>query len=1333
MSITSLRGSTLPNKSFRAGRAKTRDVVTIAPDTATTFANGAAISAGGGGGGGPTISNVSVTNSGYIVSNTTPYIDSTGGFIKITGTGFATGCTVYVGGSAASSTTFISSTEVRAQVGAAASNAQAVYVVNTDNSVGILLNAITYSGTPSWSTGATLTSQLADFSFSIPLSATSDSAIVYTLASGSSTPSGTTLFSNGVFAGTITGITSDTNYSFTVVATDLENQLSARAFTVSVASGDTYFNTTTLLLNGEANVWITDSSTNKFLPTVNADVKPTAFSPYNTSWSGFFDGTGDYLDLTGSANLAFGTGDWTIELWIYFNSVSGDQIIYDSRPASTNGAYPTIYRSTTTIRYYTDTTERIQSSTITTNTWYHVVVSRVSGSTRMFVNGIVQATVYSDSTTYLNGASRPRIGDSGVTAGAGFNGYISNLRVLKGTGYTTVTVPTSALTTVANTQLLTLQDGRFKDNSTNSFTITRSGDTAIKSFGPFTETDTVTGSGYFDGTGDYLSFADNDAWDFGNGNFTVEGWFYATAAPTNGGIVSQISATGAATTSSFGLYYSSGSPYFICSLQGVGTYSTITSSTAATINSWHHTAAVRNGTTITLYLNGLSVGTLSVSTTAFVQSAASLAIGRSGDFNGDYFTGYLTDIRVVKGSALYTANFTPATSSVSLVANTQLLTLQYRIGENNHRFVDEAGIKHPLTRAGQVSQGSFSPFSPAGWSAYFDGTGDFLTITRNAVFFPGSSTNFTIEAWVFITSVPINNGVIIGAGSYTIDDDWNLSISTSLRASLYIKADATTYQNTTTLSYNIWYHIAAVRNGTSSNNLTVYVNGVGQSFSTNSSLNAATSYNITIGCDSSAAARYTGYISNLRMVNGLAVYTGNFTPGTTILGNTQSAGSNIAAITSGSTFLSLQDNRFRDNGVNAFAIARSGDTRIQAFSPFRATVVYSPATHGGSAFFDGSGDYITTVSTTSTILPTSTINTFTIDGWLYPTALGALKWIIGDMQATGGSNNVSVDLSSSNFVELYWYDGAAKRATSTTAVVLNQWNYFAIVVNNNAITIYVNSTTAGQGGTTTLTTRSLGTSGWAMGAWNSADYYSGYMSGMRWTNGVARTISSIPTAPPSLDANTSVLMNFTQGGLIDASARNNLETAGTVKIRGNITKFGIGSFFFDTSYGYVLITPAVPLLPTIGDYTVEFWVYATAADTTLMCINTTTAVFAACRLQVNANGSVSFLVSTSSPNVINAASSAATFAYNTWQHIAVVRNGGTHSVYINGTSRIASTTIAATTAVQGGVESVLGAIDNRTNSDFASFFGGYIDDLRITRFARYTSDFTPPTTAVLTK
>jgi hypothetical protein len=484
---------------------------------------------------------------------------------------------------------------------------------------------------------------------------------------------------------------------------------------------------------------------------------------------------------------------------------------------------------------------------------------------------------------------------------------------------------------------------------------------------------------------------------------------------------------------------------------------------------------------------------------------------------------------------------------------------------------------------------------------------------------------------------------------------------------------------------------------------------------------------------------YQGYISNLRLVAGL-VYTGNFTPQTSSLTVTQSSGSNIAAITTGQTvFLTAQSNRFIDaNTIPKTVTIGSGTPRIQAFSPFRPGISYSPTLHGGSAYFDGSGDYITTVSTTSTILPTSTTNTFTIDGWLYPTALGALKWIIGDMQATGGSNNVSVDLSSSNFVELYWYDGNPKRATSTTAVVLNQWNYFAIVVNNNAITIYVNSTTAGQGGTTTLTTRSLGTSGWAMGAWNSADYYTGYMSGMRWSNGVARTISSIPTAPPSLDANTSVLMNFTQGGVVDASARNVIETLADAKIANVQSKFGTGALSFDGTGDYLLVSPNPDLEFGSGDFTIELWWYPTSTARQALYhgsfgtdwsvgIDYNSVSTNKIGIWASSNGS--------SWNLVNADGGGngigtTTISQNQWTHIAYVRSGTSWMLFVNGSRDLNITGLSGTIVNRATSRKAIGAWHSTGSLSQTS---GYFDDFRITRFARYTANFSVPASAFLTK
>jgi hypothetical protein len=1345
MSITSLRGSTLPNKSFRAGRAKTKNVVTIAPDTATTFANGASISAGGGGGGSSvTISNVSVTDSGYIVSNATPYIDSAGGYIKITGTGFATGCTVYVSGTPATSTTFISSTEVRAQVGAAASNAQSVYVVNTDSSVAILLNAITYSGTPSWSTAESLGTQISDIAFNIPLSATSDSSIVYTLASGSSTPSGTTLFSNGVFAGTVTGITNDTNYSFTVVATDIENQLSARAFTVSVSSGDAYFNTTALLLNGEANVWIRDSSTNNFAHTIAGDTKPTAFSPYNYNWSAYFDGTNDYLTCT--TNTTFGASDFTVECWVYMPSITNT---YSSAIIGTTnyngidrGWALDIVGSSGYPRFYlynsSGTGVTLTSSTLLpANRWTHLAAVRSGTTVTIYMNGV---SIASGTNATNDNFSAPIYFGTIATSfalgvsGYSYTGYISNARVVVGVAvYTGAFTPPT--TTLGNTQssgtnisaitgtstaLLTLQDNRFKDNSSNAFAITRTGDTAIKSFGPFIETDTTTGSGYFDSSGDYIAATIGA---IGSGNFTIEFWSYQPAAAAR--MYYFMTGSTPEWGDSNGVQLLEYDGYLALNVGGT---SSITIAPALPRNQWQHVAIVRNSGVTTTYVNGVAAATTLSNSANLTGTLYRIGVGPTNSGGWFAYYGYMTDFRIVTGTAVYTANFTPTTTSLTSIENTKLLTLQYRRGENNHRFVDEAGFKHLLNRAGQVSQGSFSPFSPAGWSAYFNGT-TYLNVVSNAAFAFGTG-DFTLEAWIFLPVYPSAGTV---AGQIISAHNWNGSgfdfgFRVNTAGPLYFEATGgANVTSTIVVPLGQWNHVACVRN---SGTVTFYINGLSRgSASITTNIPSTTAISLGHSLTGGTYGALTGYISNARVVKGVPVYTGNFTPQTTSLTSTQSSGTNIAAITSTSTsLLTLQDNRFKDNSTYAFTLT-NGSSSLQAFSPFRPSAAYTPSLHGGSAYFDGTGDYITTVSTTSTILPSATINTFTIDGWLYPTALGALSWIVGDLQATGGSNNVSVDISSSNYIELYWYDGASKRATSTTAVVLNQWNYFAIVVNNNAITIYVNSTTAGQGGTTTLTTRSLGTSGWAMGAWNSASYYTGYMSSIRWTNGVARTISSIPTAPHSLDANTSVLMNFTQGGVVDAGARHVFETLGDAKISNVASKFGIGSLYFDgTSDG--LYEPYNPLYAFgTGDFTIEFWINFTSKTgyQTIMSFGYTTPVTGGWIIQTgNGDGNLIFYFMNAGTATVIATESGSTVNNGTWYHVMIIKTGGNTRIYRNGTQ--VATGADTRNYSPTGAAFYIGGGSHVSFSDY--FFNGYIDDLRITRGARTV---TVPTSAHLTK
>jgi hypothetical protein len=176
----------------------------------------------------------------------------------------------------------------------------------------------------------------------------------------------------------------------------------------------------------------------------NAQIS-TSVKKYGTG-SITFDGTGDYLDSGGSAvNFAFGTGNFTIEFWMYLNSTTQGHPI-DFRPSGLNGAYPTLYITSNTLIYFVSSANRITSSSLSTSTWYHVAISRSGTSTKMFINGTQDGSTYTDSTDYLCKTNGPRIGANDGGTG-GVNGYIDDFRITKGYARYTAnfTAPTAAL------------------------------------------------------------------------------------------------------------------------------------------------------------------------------------------------------------------------------------------------------------------------------------------------------------------------------------------------------------------------------------------------------------------------------------------------------------------------------------------------------------------------------------------------------------------------------------------------------------------------------------------------------------------------------------------------------------------------------------------------------------------------------------------------------------------------------------------------------------------------------------------------------------------------
>jgi hypothetical protein len=632
-------------------------------------------------------------------------------------------------------------------------------------------------------------------------------------------------------------------------------------------------------------------------------------------------------------------------------------------------------------------------------------------------------------------------------------------------------------------------------------------------------------------------------------------------------------------------------------------------------------------------------------------------------------------------------------------------------GAQNNTFLDSSSNNFTITRNGNTTQGSFTPYEQDGyWSNYFDGTGDYLRVADSTAFdLPG---DFTLEFWIYPTASGF--GVVLGSedsgqNGFVVFNGTNMGVYGN-GASIISVSSA--------IVLNAWQHIAVVRSGTS---LKFYLNGTERGSATNS-----TSFTGVAGNGFAVAATYTntyitsgtGYFSNVRLVKS-AVYTTNFTPPTAPL----------TAITN-TSLLTCQSNRFIDNSTNAFAITRNGDVSVQAFQPFPGATTYSGTVLGGSGYFDGSGDSLTRAftSTTDGMYPQGT--TYTVEAWVYPTAISGYIYVT---EATNTSNYGTWKLyigGSSQFGFDYrpTTGGTYTTVASSAAVALNSWYHVAVSVSAGSARLFVNGTQVGS--TTTISAISFTPVGATVGnSVNGFDtaFFTGYISNLKITQGTANYTSNF-TPPSSPLTGGSLLLNFTNAGISDAAVMNDLETVGNAQVSTSVVKYGTGSMAFDGSGDY-LRTPDGPNTELgSGDFTLECWVNFNS----LPASNGHQATFVSKWATNNAsyefylynNAGTQQLYLTYSTNGTASTNLGVNWtpATGVWYHIACVRNGGNLTFWVNGTQQGATQTISGTLFDGSAGIEVGGFVAGSANT----VLNGYIDDLRITKAARYLTSFTPP-------
>ena len=610
------------------------------------------------------------------------------------------------------------------------------------------------------------------------------------------------------------------------------------------------------------------------------------------------NGTSQYLTIPDNQALHFGSSDFTVEMWVYPTTLQQCGL-YSQWASGSNRSFKITMTGSGNIEIKgsRDGTSGghlsiTSNSTLSVNNWYHIAAVCVDGTVTVYIDGVADGSDGIGGTLY-NSTNDVAIGANiaGVASNL-FAGYIDDLRVSKGVArYTKNFIPPSQAvgatlnganetnTTTDFTSLYLPFDSDVNDDSPHGHSVTASGGAAVSSsyskFGG--------NSLFIDASGDYLSVPSDSTFRFEEGDFTIEMFIRpddvsTTDQVSNVACIIDHDANASTTGGWFALHQQNQALVF-----GANNGTLITTSNCLSATTWHHVVVVRSGGTTTIYCDGVNVGSASDTHDYDDSTSRNLYIGKQNiTFGGENaggvrrFDGYIDDLRILKGYAKYTADFVAPTSAVGTsVSETVNDLIVLYLPFDSDSFEDQAR-NHGVTTGGTAALNtSVKKFGTS--SLFVDGNSDYAAIPDGSFLF--GTNDFTVEAFVYHTGVSGAANIFDFRKS---GDGFTINMDSSGNVGYYSNkaGDYVIGQGSNSIGTNSWKHLVLCRHGGTTR---LFIDGTLKD-------SASDTYNygslgLTIGARFDQIQQYfAGYVDDLRVTIGKAIYTSAFTAPTSAVG-----------------------------------------------------------------------------------------------------------------------------------------------------------------------------------------------------------------------------------------------------------------------------------------------------------------------------------------------------------------------------------------------------------------------------------------------------------------